>query len=198
MLPVTVSDNTQWFLADSIHLTDLCEYHDYFEKTTVLSLTNNKVTRICKSLVDKMTNDTESTLNQRGHIWLSGNPFHCDCEMTWMTDWLNTFTISSGEHIVADYRNLTCQTGSMKGTPIYELNEVLMGCFPSKWRTWHKVVVGIGAGITVIIIVILIATKRSREMKFLLYYHLKLNTLADDDKNETLDNVRYDAFFCFW
>ena len=198
MLPTFVSKNTEWLLADGIHLTHLCQYHNYFGKLTVLSLKKNKLVRICKSFADKLTNDTDSKLNQMGEIWLSGNPFDCDCEMIWMTDWLNTFTSASGEHIMADFRNLTCEAGSMKGTPIYELNEVLMGCFPSKWRTWQKVLVGIGAGIAIITIIVLILMRRSREVKFFLYYHLKLNTLVDDDKNEMLDNMRYDAFFCFW
>ena len=63
----------------------------------------------------------------------------------------------------------------------------------------QKAGVGIGASVAiVIIIVILVATKRSHEMKFLLHYHLKLNMLPDDDKNENLDNLKYDGFFCFW
>ena len=60
-----------------------------------------------------------------------------------------------------------------------------------------KVLVGIGAGIAITTIIVLILMKRSREVKLFLYYHLKLNTLVDDDKNEILDNMRYDAFFCF-
>ena len=198
MLPALVSNNTEWFLADGSYVTDLCEYPDYLRKLTSLSLKNNKVARICESFVDKLTNDTDSKLNQMGEIWLSGNPFHCNCEMTWMTDWLNTFTAPSGEHIVVDFKNITCQAGSMKGTPIYELNEVLMGCFPSKWRTWQKVLVGIGAATAAIVIIVLIVMKRSRKVRFLLYYHLKLNTLDEDDKTENVDNMRYDAFFCFW
>ena len=64
---------------------------------------------------------------------------------------------------------------------------------------WQKAGVGIGASAAIIIFIItLVATKRSREVKFLLYYHFKLNTIPDDDKNVNLDNIKYDAFFCFW
>ena len=132
-------------------------------------------------------------------MWLSGNPYQCDCSMTWMAGWLNTFTTPLGQHIIVDFKELICETGMAKGMPIYQLNEIDMGCFPSKWTTAQKIAVGIGTGIAVIIIIVLlIVTKRSRELKFLLYYHLKLNTIPDDDKNENVENMKYDAFFCFW
>ena len=64
-------------------------------------------------------------------IWLSGNPFLCDCTMTWMIDWLSNATTPSGEHVVADYTEVTCHnaTGSWGHQPIYQLSATEMACY---------------------------------------------------------------------
>ena len=86
----------------------------------------------------------------------------------------------------------------MKGKLLYLLDQVEMGCFPSKWTIWQKVGVGMGAVIAVAAVTIsIIATKRSREVKFLMYYYLRLDTVPKDDKNENVNNMKYDAYFCY-
>ena len=39
---------------------------------------------------------TMAQLRDLKKIWLSENPIHCDCKMTWMIGWLNNFTTFSG------------------------------------------------------------------------------------------------------
>ena len=82
---------------------------------------------------------------------------------------------------------------------VYTLNPVDMKYFPSMWTTWQKVVVGVGSGVAIIVITLLIVAKvkGSREVKFLMYYYLKLDTMPKDDKNENVDNMEYDAFLCY-
>ena len=121
-------------------------------------------------------------------IWLAGNPFHCDCSMTWMIGWLNNFTTSTKEHAIRDYRKLKCRSGRMKGSQIYLLNKVDLGCFPNIWTTWQKVGVGIGSGFAAIIIITLsiLVIKRSRDIKFFFYYYCKWCIcfgVPGDDKN---------------
>ena len=132
-------------------------------------------------------------------IWLSGNPFHCDCEMTWMIGWLNNFTIPSKEHVIVDYQDIKCHSGKMKGKPIYKLNKVDLGCFPSRMTTLQKVGIGLGAMLALIVIIVLVTiiAKNSREAKFFMYYYLKLDTVPKDDKDDNVDNMQYDAFFCY-
>ena len=132
-------------------------------------------------------------------IYLGGNPFHCDCSMTWTIEWLNKFTDLMGDHIISDYKNVKCHDGLVAGKPIYTLNRVDMKCFPSMWTTWQKVVVGVGSVVAIVVITLLIVVKMkgSREVKFLMYYYLKLDTVPKDDKNENVDNMEYDAFLCY-
>ena len=120
--------------------------------------------------------------------------------MIWMITWLNNFTTIAGNNIIVDYQNLTCHSGMTIGKQIYLLNAVDMGCYPSRWTLGQKIGVGIGAfAVAIIIVGILLATVLKREVKFIMYYHLNFDKfISHDDKNEKLDKLKYDAFFCFW
>ena len=84
-----------------------------------------------------------------------------------------------------------------EGKANISLNKVDLGCFPSHWTLWQKIGVGVGAAMAVFIIVVaVIITKRSREMKWFMYYYLKLDTVPKDDRDENVENIKYDAFFC--
>ena len=121
--------------------------------------------------------------------------------MTWVIDWLNNFTTSSGEHVIAGYENIKCHSGMMVGVPIAQLDKVNMGCFPSKLTLRQKIAIGIAAIVAGIIIITLTALviKRSRDVKFFFYYYFKWCTCfgPKDDKNENLDNIEYDAFLSY-
>ena len=132
-------------------------------------------------------------------LWLSENPLFCTCEMTWMTNWLNNFLLSLDKHVVEDFWNVTCSNSHMHGVPIFSLSKVDLGCFPSTWTTGQKIAVSLGAVVALILIVLgVFLAKRSREVKFIFYYYLKIDTIPRDDKTEDLQNKEYDAFFCYW
>ncbi len=153
-----------------------------------INLTNNAI-KIISQKIQNMDGVQE--------IWLSGNPFVCDCSMTWMIPWLNRRNKHSDHNIVSDYRALICSNGKLKGVPILFLNNVLLGCYPNRWSTGQKV--GVGLGLTLsILLILLTVTWKSKEMKFLLFYYVRINTVPRDDKNENLDNKEYDGFFCYW
>ena len=46
---------------------------------------------------------TMQALNKIKGKWLGGNPFYCNCEMTWMIRWFNDFKTQIGENVVVDY-----------------------------------------------------------------------------------------------
>ena len=216
-VPKTIPNFTDWILLENNKVDSLHAPIKFLDKIRFLNLKTNSISfipgtftsELLKSKTMKQLNLVENkltsipkqmqNLRHLEKIWLSGNPFHCDCEMTWMIRWLNNFTTTSGKHIVVDYQHLKCHSGKLIGLPIFVLNEVLLGCYPSDLSLGQKVGVGVGtASLSLIICILLILTlKRSREFKFFMYYYLKLDTVPKDDKNENVDNMEYDAFFCY-
>ncbi len=168
---------SEFFLALS-HRTHLKEI--YFE--------NNMITKISKEIQNLQVEE----------IWLSGNPFHCDCDMIWMRDWLSSFNNATGKITVRDYRDLKCNNTKDKQVPIYQMSEVQLGCYPL-WSTGQKVGAAVAALLFCLIFgLTIIVFQNLREVKFLLYYYLRLDTKPRDDPSENLTNKEYDAFLCFW
>ncbi len=157
---------------------------------TSINLSGNQIERIAKDA---------SNLKHVSEMWLASNAILCDCGMTWMIPWLNNFTTPAGTNIIKDYKQVKCTSGRFKGIPVHVLTDVAMGCYPHKWTTGQIVGVALAAVfLTILFAFTIFVMKRSRELKFLMHYYLKLDTVPKDDKNEKLDNIEYDAFLCFW
>ena len=214
-LPSSVPNFTDWLILENNAVSSLDSFPSFFETVRFVNLSKNKISSInipflrnvsqsqTLKWLDLSNNDLRSLppevqeLNNLDKIWLGGNPIHCDCEMTWMIDWLNNFTAGLyRQHVVVDYTQVKCHSGQMKGKPIYLLNQVDMGCYPHDWTTHQKLIVGVSTGIAIIVIVIIIGLY-SRRARFLMYYYLNLDTIPADDKNENLKDIEYDAFFCY-
>ena len=158
-----------------------------------LNLAQNKLTKVPKKMQE---------LKHLERIWLSSNPFHCDCSMTWMIGWLNNFTTQLREHTVVDYQDVKCHSGKMKGFPIFVLDEIRMGCFPSKWTLGQQIGISFAGAVALIIIITLfiLVVRKYREIKFFFYHYFKWCKcigVARGDKNENLDNMEYDAFLYY-
>ena len=158
-----------------------------------LNLAQNKLFKIPKKI---------QNLKRLEKVWLSGNRFHCDCDMVWMVGWLNNFTTTLGEHVIVDYQDIKCHNGKMKGKPIYLLDEVKLGCFPSKWTLKQELITGISGGFGLVIIITLstLVIRKYNDIKFFFYHYFKWCIcigVARDDKNEVLDNMEYDAFLYY-
>ena len=218
-LPVSVPNFTDWVWLENNNVDYLSPSY-YIGDIKFLNLKHNKITSLSLQFLDSvfasetirwmdLSQNSIVTLPYKiqslvhlQKIWLDGNPFHCDCSMTWMIGWLNNFTTSTKEHVIRDYQKLKYHSGRMKGSQIYLLNEVELGCFPNILTTWQKAGVGIGSGSSAIIIITLstLVIKRSRDIKFFFYYYCKWCTcfgVPRDDKNENLDNIEYDAFLYY-
>ncbi len=155
----------------------------------VMDITNNKINYLPQTI---------TKINELQEIMLAGNNFQCSCESSWMIQWLGTFNNLSQSYLVPDYREVVCNKGDFPAV-FYLLSDVDMGCYPSRWITAQKVGVGLGVGLLVILFsLIILGLKRSREVKFFVYYYLHVDTVPKDDKNENLDNIEHDAFLCFW
>ena len=216
-LPDTISPGTDVLRVQKTNIVNLCGSYDYLDTIWYLDLKTNFIEYICDTFILQMKYSHKlkrlnlannkldhvpikmRNLTNMEKIWLAGNPFHCNCSMTWMIQWLKDFTRLSQEHVIVDYKQLTCSDGKMKGEKIFNLNEIKMGCYPFRLALWIKSLIGVGSGVGLAIITILLAliAKRSREVKFLMFYYLKLDTVPKDDRDENLDNIEYDAFFCY-
>ena len=211
---------TDWLVMENDQLTELSGSHNYLGKIWSLDLRKNKIETISEFFIEQLEKGKSvkwfnlaensltripskiQSLNFLQKVKLHGNPFHCDCDMTWMIGWLNNFTLPSREHVIVDYKQLKCQSGMMVGKPMYKLDKVEMGCFPPELTLWQKIVIAVAALVAGIIIITLIVLviKRSRDIKFFLYYYCKWCTcfgVPRDDKNEKLDNMEYDAYLSY-
>ena len=182
----------------------MCGSFSYLKIFSYLDLRNNNISSIHRKFAEELKDNTNTVrkLKHLQEIWLSGNPYHCDCDMTWMIGWLNNFTTPLGEHVIADYKHLKCRTGMMIGKHIYQLDKVEMGCFPPKLTLWQKIAIGLLSGVAIVIIAGLtyLVIKRSRDVKFFLYYYCKWCTcfgVPRDDKHEKMENMEYDAYLSY-
>ncbi len=69
-------------------------------KTKHLHLSNNNMRQISSLLQEE---------NFHTRLWLSENPYDCNCDMMWMRDWLQNASN------VMNKENITCSTGRWKG-----------------------------------------------------------------------------------
>ncbi len=157
-----------------------------------------KVVNISNNLISKVSKEIQ-ILSDLEEIWMSGNPIHCDCEIIWMITWLNALSNSTNNNLIKDNRDVKCSNGKLKGVPVMFLSDVLLGCFPSKWTRGQKAAVGVFAGVMCIAVCLAaIVAKKTREVKFFMFYYLRLDTVPRDDKSENLDNIENDAYLCYW
>ena len=166
---------------------------DYFHRLTFINLKRNIISTIHESFItsiykSKAIRQLDLAQNRLSYvpkemqklkrlekIWLSENPFHCDCDMTWMMRWLSNFTTTSREHVIVDYQDVKCHSGKMVGFPIYQLNEVKLQCFPSELSLKQKIGFGSAGGIGLLIIIALsiLVVRKYRDIKFFFYHYFK-------------------------
>ena len=194
------------------------EYYSYMHSVEYLDLKYNSISKISDSFLSNMSKSTLNWLDLSQNrlrkipkklqilrnldkIWISGNPIYCECSMTWMISWLTNFTTSSGEHVIVDYYDVKCHEGMMVGSPVYALDKVAMACYPKKLNESQKIAIGVGTGISVAIIIILLiqTIKRSRTLRFFIFYRLKIKSILHLTENdeENVDNKEYDAYLSY-
>ena len=155
------------------------------QKLRLLNISHNKL----KTLPREIVNLTELT-----QVWLSRNPFTCNCDMLWMVDWMANFTTDpdSDVRVVKDYYLIKCRDGR----PIHTLNPVQMGCFPKELTLWQEILIGISITLTIVLVIAIIAiSRRWNEVKWFMYLHFDI--LSKNDGEENLDNKESDALLSY-
>ena len=98
---------------------------DYLRNITLLDLSSNNITQIDETVMKVIVENVKSLdirgnkmhtlprtitdINGTSKLWISNNPYECNCEMLWMKDWL----INSGN--VINKKNVTCSGSKVKG-----------------------------------------------------------------------------------
>ncbi len=133
-------------------------------------------------------------------IQIGNNSIICNCEMKWMTAWINGFITNSGDRIVQDFPTVICQRGGKIGKPIYLLNQQDfkdLGCIGDETLTTIQVaMLSIFASLLILIVIaIVIIGKRWEEVRWMMYLHLDI--LDKSDRDEDLTNMEYDALLSY-
>ena len=201
-----VPGNTNFLDFSENSIGSLCGNHAYIKNMSGLDLRGNQIKYICDGAItnilessiarldlsrNNLTKLPKKILNATSldKLWLSNNPFQCDCKMLWMKDWL---TNHSSRIVVMDYKEAKCQDGDL----LYQLDPVKMGCFPKEMTVWEKILTGTSAfvilGVAAAIIVI---SRRWKEVKWFMYLHF--DVLDKNDEDEDLEIVEADALLSY-
>ena len=131
-LPQTVLEDTDWLLLSGNNFGSLNEVPDYLTSITLLNLSSSNITEIGETVMRVISENVKNldirknklkTLpesitksNKTSKLWISGNPYECNCDMICMKDWL-----MDSENVVKK-ENVTCSTDKIKG----KLNEIII------------------------------------------------------------------------
>ena len=128
-MPDTVLEDTDWLLLSGNSLGSLNKAPDYLNNITLLNLSSSNIEYIEEKVikvipksgmrVDIRGNKLKTlpraiaSMNGSTKLWISDNPYDCNCDTLWMKNWL------INNKNVQDKYNVVCSTGKMKGEIIY-------------------------------------------------------------------------------
>ena len=104
-LPETVLKYTDWLLLSGNNLGSLNKAPTYLKNITLLNLSLSNIVEIDKTVMEIIVQNIKH-LDIRGNnlteipqmitkakktaqLWISNNPYECNCDMIWMRNWLN-------------------------------------------------------------------------------------------------------------
>ena len=135
MFPQTVLKDTDQLLLSGNTLGSLNKAPDYLENITMLDLSSSDITDIDEKVMEVVINsvkhldirgnnlrtlpETIRNVNGVSKLWISDNPYECNCDMIWMKNWL------VGNENIVDKDNVSCSGGKVEG----KINHI--NCFQS-------------------------------------------------------------------
>ena len=149
---------------------------------TTLDLAYNEINIVNRTLLEPIQGTLET-------LYISNNPFSCDCDLRWFKNWLD-----NTETHVADLKRSKCSSPpSMRGTYLKDFNPERLNC-DHRLPLYAWVLIGVATG--TLISTVLLAVRFRWYIKY--YYYLinakrrKYIRLEGDDKE-----FKYDAFVSF-
>ena len=134
-LPETVLEDTDHLLLSGNNLGSFNKAPDYLKNITLLYLRSSNIREIDEKVMKLIIKNVKyldirgnylkkipqiiTKANNISELWISDNPFECNCDMFWMKDWL------MGTRNVQDKDNVTCLQNKGKGERTVE-NFVVM------------------------------------------------------------------------
>ena len=108
-LPKEVLLNAEWLNASNNNIDTLCETPLHFAKLKVLALRRNFIQNICDDFIHNIKESKLDYLDLSYNklqrisqkfketfklktVMLANNPFHCDCNILWMSEWMRNIT----------------------------------------------------------------------------------------------------------
>ena len=147
---------------------------------TKLYITNNMVEELPKSI---------KTLEHLELVEISGNPFRCDCDTIWMTEWiLKSFSIVQNPYSVL------CVSGQGRGKRLVDLNQDDLGC-PKDKNELKYALIGLTTVFVVTIVIIILINRYKGYIKIWLYTRFGFHPW--DQVEENLEEKDYDAFVSY-
>ena len=124
-LPATILRDTDRLLLSGNNFGSLNKAPDYLRNISLLDMSSSNITYIDETVMEVIMQNVNS-LYIRGNklktlpksitnennipkLWISDNPYECDCDMLWIKDWL-----IDAENVV-DKENVTCSGSKVKG-----------------------------------------------------------------------------------
>ena len=208
-LLTTVPPNTNWLDLSGNRIRTLCKMFANFNNIQHIDLSYNNISVVEKSFVTVMKDiknitylnlesnaittlpETITEVTSIKKFMLSRNPYQCNCDMLWMQKWIYKLSTSPKENFILDYKNITCASELMFGTPIYELDDDAMDCV----LKWYWIVVFACISVALFVTAALVLHKNWEKLKFFLFVHFDI--LTTDDGVENLEEMLYDAFICY-
>ena len=124
-LPDTIENETSSFVVKGNNFGKVLRARTYLSRLTRLDMSSSNIESIDNDVIREMTktlkyldisNNTLQYLpkeiqntNNLTKLWISDNPYTCDCDMLWMRDWLIDATN------VIDKEHVTCHSGKLIG-----------------------------------------------------------------------------------
>lgn len=204
-----VPNKANWLDFSNNELRTFCDSTICRKDISLINFANNILSSICDDTVKALTISDVKTLDLRNNrlqtlpqkiqnlvnlteMWLSGNPFQCDCNMLWMKTWMDKFN-NSGERVVRDYMQVRCKNGY----PVHALDPVEMGCFPKELTVGQKIAIGVAAVVTIVVVVAAIAIHRKLEkVKWFIFLHFDYLD-KNESSAENVENKDSDALVSY-